>query len=110
MNRRLLAAATALSLGALAGCMGADGKWVTSHCFPAFETPAAQTPHRVVTMWENRVVVTEDVVNEGADLPGLAGRVYFFANKVGNPLTVSGVLTVTAHEILPDGKKLPLET
>jgi hypothetical protein len=102
MNRRLILAVMVLSLGALQGC-------VTHQFLPMFETALAPVPHRVVTMWENRVIVTENVVNEGADLPGLAGRVYFFANKIGNPLTVNGDLFVTAHEILPDGKKVPME-
>lgn len=108
MNRRLAQMGMIASLFMIQGCLG-DRKFSMS----SFSSPQAATPAAAVaivqTMWENRVVVTEDTVNNGAPLPGLAGRVYFFGSNLGHPLHGKGTLTVTAHEVLPDSKTVPME-
>src|SRR5712671_585310 len=91
------------------GCVGADGKLSMSHFGPAHKAAPASAVALVETMWESRVVVTEDTVNEGAPLPGLAGRVYLFGPKLGHPLQVKGTLYVLAHEVLPDNKTAKME-
>jgi hypothetical protein len=45
---------------------------------------------QVHSCWDNRVQVTQDVVNGGRPLPGLAGRVYLFGEKFGIPLKGDG--------------------
>jgi len=107
MKRRVALMGIIASLFMLQGCIG--GKFSMSH----FSPPQAATPATAVglvqTMWENRIVVTEDTVNNGAPLPGLAGRIYFFGGKLGHPLHAKGTLTVTAHEVLADNKTVPME-
>jgi hypothetical protein len=96
-------------LAVLPGCVNPDS-WCKS-CFGTFgpETPPIGHPHQVKAMWENRIVVNEDSVNQGAKLFGLSGRVWFFGEKIGLPLAAHGTLTVFASEILPDGKTVPIE-
>jgi hypothetical protein len=65
--------------------------------------------HQVHAIWENRVMVTADSVNQGRPLNGLAGRVYLFGPEVGFPLKAEGAITVDLHEVLADGKTKMLE-
>lgn len=88
------------------GCVSPGGTLTKSlHHGQPHETPI----HQVQALWENRVITTQDVVNQGQPLIGLAGRVYFFGEEVGQPLTGTGTLFVACHEIRPDGSTRLLE-
>jgi hypothetical protein len=90
----------AAGLFLLAGCLTpglGPGK-----CGAPLEGPATQ----VYSAWQNEVVVTADVVNHGAPLPGLAGRLYLFGADPGNPLKGKGKVTVDLFDVDqpgPDG-------
>lgn len=103
------AALLALVTFFMQGCIGADGKTSISHFGSPPKAAPAPTVQLVQTMWENRIVETEDVVNQGAPLPGIAGRVYLFGGKLGHPVQGKGTFHVMAHEVLPDGKSVPME-
>jgi hypothetical protein len=97
-------------LASSAGCFSPEVLTSKSfhHGMPSSAPPVDQI-RQVVPIWENRTVTTQDVVNQGQPLVGLAGRVYFFGEEMGHPLSATGTLTVDAHEFLPDGKTRMLE-
>lgn len=98
-----------LSLAMVQGCVAPEGVLSKSLHHGAVEKPAEGSIQQVQVLWENRIITTQDVVNHGQPLNGLAGRVYFFGEEVGHPLAAKGTLTVDAHEYLPDGKTRMLE-
>ncbi len=118
MNRRLLAAAAGAVLSLFPGCMNLDHHTSRSHYGSAEEKAEAEKAlarsmagpvSQVQAAWENRVIVTQDAVNNGAPLVGLLGKLHFFGDEVGFPRTCKGTITVDAHEILPDGKTKMME-
>ena len=50
------------------------------------------------TTWENHVVVTQDVVNNGRPLVGLGGRVYLFGQELGHPVPGDGMAIIEAAD------------
>jgi hypothetical protein len=54
---------------------------------------------QVSATWGNEVAVTSDVVNHGALLPGLAGRLYLFGADPGHPVKGDGKLTVELFDL-----------
>jgi len=109
MNRCYAAAVAILALGMIQGCVGPEGGVSKSFHRGPVEKPPEGSIQQVQALWENRVITTQDVVNQGQPLLGLAGRIYFFGEEVGHPLAGKGTLTVDAHEFLPDGKTRMLE-
>jgi hypothetical protein len=87
-------ALTALALGAT-GCESVN--WALH---PTVEAPPEGVA-QVHTTWENRVLVTQDCVNEGAPLIGIGGRMYLFGQEVGFPLKGDGSVTVDVYDISP---------
>ena len=64
----------------------------------------ADEPRQVIATWQHFVAVTEDSQNQGKPLPGLTGRMYFMGAEVGHSFQALGRVTVTLHEIKPDGQ------
>jgi hypothetical protein len=54
---------------------------------------------QVHAIWENRVMVTQDVVNNGAPLLGLGGRIYLFGDQVGYPQVSNGAAIVELADL-----------
>lgn len=92
--------AAAVVLAVIPGCFGLDQ--MVSHSSPIAKAPTGNVA-QVQAMWENHVITTQDVVNNGRPLVGLAGQVYFFGEDIGYPLGGKGTLTVDAREFQPDG-------
>ncbi len=61
------------------------------------ETPAAIC--RVDTFWDGRLQITQDVVNGGKPLPGLAGRLYLFGSEFGAPEKGDGGIAVDLYDV-----------
>lgn len=62
---------------------------------PAKAEQAPTAPvHQVHCTWANQIIVTPDVVNGGAALPGLAGRLYLFGPDLGVPVKGNGKVIV----------------
>ena len=80
-------------LVALCGCISLP-QWTSSK-----EAAPTGPVHQVHATWEPYVVVTEDPVNNGAPLPGLAGRVYLFGPIMGYPLEGNGKLDVALWDV-----------
>ncbi|MBM3997126.1 MAG: hypothetical protein FJ303_23695 [Planctomycetes bacterium] len=74
-----------------------DGSWV--------DGGADHAVNDVMTLWDNRVRITQDSVNSGRPLPGLVGRIYLFSND--RNVDAAGFLVVTMHDASkPNGEKL----
>ncbi len=80
--------------------VGCDTSTSKSFFHSAWDAPPAP-PAQVHTTWENQMIVTQDVVNNGAPLAGLAGRLYLFGTEVGHPLQWAGAVTVQIHDVTP---------
>ncbi len=94
-KRLMLACGLCLS----AGCMSpgtAPGK---------LDQPASGPVVQVQAAWRNEVVVTADVVHQGAPLPGLAGRVYLFGSEPGYPIKGNGKVIVDLYDLGKFGQK-----
>ena len=53
---------------------------------------------QVHTYWEGRIQVTQDVVNGGRPLPGLAGRLYLFGTEIKFPEKGDGSVVVDLYD------------
>ena len=63
-------------------------------------TPEASTGIcQVHTYWESRIQVTQDVVNGGRPLPGLAGRLYLFGPEIKFPEKGDGNVVVDLYDL-----------
>jgi hypothetical protein len=86
----------ALAAFALAGCVITEG----------FHRPKEEMPtgpvHQVHATWESRVMTTQDVLNQGAPLSGLAGRMYLFGQELGAPVGGDGIAIVDLHDVSPE--------
>lgn len=87
MEARLLSAAAVCLL--ISGC-------VTTQSW--FCEPSAPAVSEVNAIWEGRLLVTQDTVNGGRPLPGLAGRLYLFAMDQGTPLKCNGTVRVDVYD------------
>lgn len=77
---------------------------VTTH--PWITPPEAPPPVcQVQAIWEGRVQVTQDVVNGGRPLPGLAGRLYLFGEEIKYPERGDGTVSVELFDLsnVPSG-------
>lgn len=64
--------------------------------------PISNSPVKQVhTLWDGRLMVVRDSVNNGAPLLGIAGRLYLFGEEVGFPLNCDGAVTVDLYDITP---------
>ena len=54
---------------------------------------------QVHTYWESRIQVTQDVVNGGRPLPGLAGRLYLFGPEIKFPEKGDGTVVVDLFDV-----------
>ncbi len=88
----------------LAGCETTQS-WVMRPHFDRKSESAAQ----VHAAWENHVLVTQDTVNNGAPLIGLAGRIYLFGDEIGFPLKEDGKITVDLYNVTAGGEPKMLE-
>jgi len=89
----------ACGLSLCAGCFTpgvAPGKLGEPELAPVSQVQAA---------WRNEVVVTADVVHQGAPLPGLAGRVYLFGPDAGRPVKGDGKVIVDLYDLGKFGQK-----
>jgi hypothetical protein len=85
----------------LPGCVSTGGKQ------PPPEQPPVAAVHQVQSLWQGRIVTTADVVHQGAQLPGLAGRVYLLGPDLANGVKGKGKLAVDLYETDrtgPDGQ------
>jgi hypothetical protein len=97
MFGKLASAALALGVLSLAGC-GHTQSWFR----PKEEAPPVGPVLQVQAAWENRIVVTQDVVNQGVPLAGIAGRLYLFGHESGNPLLGDGSAVVDLYDVTPE--------
>jgi len=85
--------------------MAACGLFLFSGCLTPgagtdkMELPPLAPASQVHSAWQNHIVVTNDVVHQGAPLPGLAGRVYLFGADEGNPVRGNGKVTVDLFDL-----------
>jgi len=61
----------------------------------------------VIATWNHEVVVTPDPAHNGAPTPGIAGRIYLFAQEVGIPLIGDGTVTVDLYDDSPKAAGKP---
>ncbi len=90
--RRYKSRGLALALLLLAsGCVTTQS-WINT---PESSTGVCQ----VHTYWESRIQVTQDVVNGGRPLPGLAGRLYLFGPEIKFPEKGDGSVVVDLYDL-----------
>jgi hypothetical protein len=60
---------------------------------------------QVIALWEGRIVTTQDVVNGGQPLSGLAGRMYLYGPEFKYPEKGDGAVAVDLYDVtnLPPG-------
>jgi hypothetical protein len=93
----------ALALAALsAGCVLLDQQEDN-------KPPPPGVPCQVVATWQNHVLFAADPVHNGAQTPGLAGRLYLFGPEIGFPMTGDGSLVVDVYDETKEGQSLMLE-
>ncbi|MCI0680643.1 MAG: hypothetical protein L0Y71_00950 [Gemmataceae bacterium] len=66
---------------------------------PKQETPPVLPAYQVHATWENRVMITQDVVNNGKPLIGLAGRMYLFGQELGHPVGGDGMAIIELADV-----------
>lgn len=89
----------------LAGCVG-----TSSFVYLGGEA-LNRPPCQLVATWNPGVVNTPDPTHDGAETPGLVGRIYLFGSEIGAPLTGDGSLVVqlyddTASPVAKDARPL----
>jgi hypothetical protein len=67
--------------------------WLSNH------EPAAPAICQVHAFWDTRIQETQDVVNGGRPLRGLAGRVYVFTSEFGVPEKGDGSVAVDLYDV-----------
>ncbi len=88
-------------LGSLTVVAALSGGCVTLKSFCGLEPPPVGIPCRIAVTWKNCLMNTQDPVNGGADLRGLAGRVYLFANECDLPVSGDGQVIVDLYDERP---------
>src|SRR6516162_4326766 len=63
------------------------------------DTPPEGPVNQVQAAWQNEILVTADVVHQGAPLPGLAGRLYLFGADLGNPVKGNGKVIIDLFDV-----------
>ena len=80
-------------------CVGAGCVTTSTALRPKEGPPPPQSAYQVHATWENRVVVTQDVVNAGKPLLGLGGRLYLFGQELGHPVVGDGMVIVEVADV-----------
>jgi hypothetical protein len=97
MSCKLGSAGLALAALSLAGCV------TTQSWFRPKEAPPPVGPVlQVQAAWENKVMVTQDIVNNGTPLVGIAGRLYLFGQEAGHPLLGEGSAVIDLYDVTPE--------
>src|SRR5207249_1942835 len=99
----------AILLGSLTGCTEfqkmCTTNWIEKDWLPA------QPEHAVndmVTLWDNRIRITEDTENGGEPLPGMVGRLYLFNDSA--TVDAHGSVVVQVFDMThASAKQPPLE-
>jgi hypothetical protein len=86
--RQLISRGWVLLVVLSSGCVTTH-PWLTSS-----EHHGANTVSEVNAIWEGHIRVTQDTVNGGRPLPGLAGRLYLFGPDLGHTKKGNGTVTV----------------
>ena len=86
-------------LSALLLCVAAGCVTTSTAMRPKEITPPPQPAYQVQATWENRVLMVQDVVNNGQPLLGLGGRVYLFGQELGYPVIGDGIATVEVSDV-----------
>src|SRR5205823_13476032 len=76
----------------LAGCVG-TGSFLNL----GGEAPNS-VPCQVVATWNPGVVYTPDPAHDGAETPGLVGRIYIFGPEISCPLASDGTMVVDLYD------------
>src|SRR5262245_36364176 len=84
---------------ALAALIGCGGCVTTETVQRPKEIIPTGPVHQVAARWENRVMVTQDVVHSGAPLKGIAGRVYLFGQDLGYPVQGDGMMIAELSDV-----------
>lgn len=95
MLRFIQATTCAILLAPLAGCV------VTNPFQASKEEPPTGFAQKIEAAWEGRVMTTQDIVNQGVPLKGIAGRLYLFGAD-GFPLVGEGSVTVDLCDVTPE--------
>jgi hypothetical protein len=86
-------------LAAPAGCSQFQtfetSKWFDTNFL---ESPNSRANH-IFARWDDRVRITQDPVNGGRALAGMAGRVYLFNDFTGKPVDATGRIVVQMHDM-----------
>jgi hypothetical protein len=61
--------------------------------------PAPEPVTKVYALWENRVRVALDPLNNGAPYPGLAAQVYFIGHDEAHPIHARGQLIFDLYDV-----------
>ena len=80
-------------------CLSAGCVLTESAQRPKEQPPPTGEVHQVAADWENRIVVTPDVVNGGTPLVGLAGRLYLFGEQFGQPVLGDGMAVIELCDV-----------
>jgi hypothetical protein len=96
MSRMMQTAAWVFAAFGLTGCVLTEG-----FHRPKEEMPAGSV-YQVHATWESRVMVTQDVLNQGAPLAGVAGRMYLFGQELGAPVIGDGIAIVDLQDVTPE--------
>jgi hypothetical protein len=105
-SRRSLLGALALGVVAAVGGCDTTGAFLADEDTPRYTEPAC----RVAAWWEPTVRYTPDPANNGAPLPGIAGRVYLMraGSEIKDTLVGNGTLTIELFdEAQPPGPQGP---
>ncbi len=74
------------------GCFSFEKPWLALH------EPEGPVVNQAHTYWESRVMVIEDVANNGRPVPGVAGRLYLFGTEIGHPIKGKGAVGVDLYD------------
>lgn len=99
--RMPFAAGACLLAGLLSGCVA------TEHLRTTLRPHHPPLLSQVHGAWKDQLVVTQDTVNAGKPLAGIAGRVYLFGPDLGFPQKGEGTLVVDLYDAtnIPAGEK-----
>jgi hypothetical protein len=99
----------ALAMMMLTGCMGGT----SSEFFSGKpQAPPAEGICEVATIWKNEVVYTPDPTRGGRNIPGIAGRLYFYGEKRDFSRMADGAVVVDLYDMThpdPQVNMPPLE-
>jgi hypothetical protein len=95
MFRLIHTAGWTFVLTSLAGCV------VTNPFQAPKEEPPTGFAQKIEAAWEGRIMTTQDIVNQGAPLKGIAGRLYLFGPD-GFPLVGDGTAIVDLCDVTPE--------